>query len=153
MRMTDFRLDGQVAMWRRRWSSGPSLSWAGSTWWSTTPFLDTTVDELEAAFHLNVSAAFELVKLATPHLLDSGVGSVVNVSSAMDRMVGRGLLVYGTVKAALSHMTRLLAADLAPRVRANAIAAPRCQPSRTSSPICSGPRAVMAPICALILNA
>jgi 7-alpha-hydroxysteroid dehydrogenase len=116
-------------------------------------FLDTTVDELEAAFHLNVSAAFELVKLATPHLLDSGVGSVVNVSSAMDRMVGRGLLVYGTVKAALSHMTRLLAADLAPRVRANAIAAPRCQPSRTSSPICSGPRAVMAPICALILNA
>ena len=85
-------------------------------------FLDTTVEELEAAFHLNVSVAFELVKLATPHLLDSGVGSVVNVSSAMDRMVGRGLLVYGTVKAALSHMTQLLAADLAPRVRANAIA-------------------------------
>src|SRR6266540_3603250 len=55
-------------------------------------------------------------------LLDSGRGSVVNISSAMDRMVGRGLLVYGTVKAALSHMTRLLAADLAPRVRVNAIA-------------------------------
>jgi type IV secretion system protein VirD4 len=47
---------------------------------------------------------------------------VVNISSTMDRMVGRGLLVYGTVKAALSHMTRLLAADLAPRVRVNAIA-------------------------------
>jgi NAD(P)-dependent dehydrogenase (short-subunit alcohol dehydrogenase family) len=46
----------------------------------------------------------------------------VNISSTMDRMVGRGLLVYGTVKAALSHMTRLLAADLAPRVRVNAIA-------------------------------
>jgi len=85
-------------------------------------FLDTAAADLEAAFRLNVSAAFELVKVATPHLLDSGRGSVVNVSSAMDRMVGRGLLVYGTVKAALSHMTRLLAADLAPRVRVNAIA-------------------------------
>ena len=85
-------------------------------------FLDTSAAELEAAFHLNVTAAFELVKQATPHLLDSGRGSVVNISSAMDRMAGRGLLVYGTVKAALSHMTRLLAADLAPRVRANAIA-------------------------------
>jgi 7-alpha-hydroxysteroid dehydrogenase len=84
-------------------------------------FLDTTAEELEAAFHLNVSAAFELVKLATPHLLDSGRGSVVNVSSAMDRMVARGLLMYGTVKAALTHMTRLMAADLAPRVRVNAI--------------------------------
>jgi 7-alpha-hydroxysteroid dehydrogenase len=85
-------------------------------------FLDTTAAELETAFHLNVTAAFELVKHAAPLLLSSGSGSVVNISSAMDRMVGRGLLVYGTVKAALSHMTRLLAADLAPRVRVNAIA-------------------------------
>jgi 7-alpha-hydroxysteroid dehydrogenase len=71
---------------------------------------------------VNVTAAFELVKQATPQLLEGGHGSVVNISSTMDRMVGRGLLVYGTVKAALSHMTRLLAADLAPRVRVNAIA-------------------------------
>jgi 7-alpha-hydroxysteroid dehydrogenase len=84
-------------------------------------FLDSSAEELEAAFHLNVTAAFELVKQATPALLDSGRGSVVNLSSAMDRMVGRGLLVYGTVKAALTHMSRLLAADLAPRVRVNAI--------------------------------
>jgi 7-alpha-hydroxysteroid dehydrogenase len=84
--------------------------------------LDTTGAELDAAFYLNVTATFELVKQATPQLLEGGHGSVVNISSTMDRMVGRGLLVYGTVKAALSHMTRLLAADLAPRVRVNAIA-------------------------------
>ena len=84
--------------------------------------LDTTGAEFDAAFHLNVTAAFELVKQATPQLLAGGQGSVVNISSTMDRMVGRGLLVYGTVKAALSHLTRLLAADLAPRVRVNAIA-------------------------------
>jgi 7-alpha-hydroxysteroid dehydrogenase len=89
---------------------------------SPTPFLDTSAAALEEAFRFNVTAAFELVKRAAPHLLESGYASVINITSAMDRMAGRGLVVYGTVKAALAHMTRLLAADLAPRVRVNAIA-------------------------------
>ena len=40
----------------------------------------------------------------------------------MGRLRDRGFVAYGTAKAALAHMTRLLAADLAPRVRVNAIA-------------------------------
>jgi 7-alpha-hydroxysteroid dehydrogenase len=32
------------------------------------------------------------------------------------------MLAYGTAKAAMMHMTRLMAADLAPKVRVNAIA-------------------------------
>jgi 7-alpha-hydroxysteroid dehydrogenase len=39
----------------------------------------------------------------------------------MGRLRG-GFVAYGTAKAALAHMTRLAAADLAPRVRVNAIA-------------------------------
>src|SRR5207249_7133969 len=46
----------------------------------------------------------------------------VNISSAIGRLRDRGFVAYGTAKAALSHMTRLLAADLAPKVRVNAIA-------------------------------
>jgi 7-alpha-hydroxysteroid dehydrogenase len=38
------------------------------------------------------------------------------------RLTGRGYAGYGTAKAALSHLTRLLASDLAPRIRVNAIA-------------------------------
>jgi len=37
-------------------------------------------------------------------------------------MRDRGFVAYGTAKAALSHMTKELAADLAPKVRVNAIA-------------------------------
>ena len=37
-------------------------------------------------------------------------------------MAGRGYLAYGTAKAALTHYTRLAAADLAPRIRVNGIA-------------------------------
>ena len=40
----------------------------------------------------------------------------------MHSLAPRQMLVYGTVKAALSHMTRLLAVELAPRVRVNGIA-------------------------------
>jgi len=86
------------------------------------PFLDTSVGSLERAFHFNVTTAFALTKAATPHLLDGGHGAVVNISSAMGRLRDRGFVAYGTAKAALAHMTRLAAADLAPRVRVNAIA-------------------------------
>jgi 7-alpha-hydroxysteroid dehydrogenase len=85
-------------------------------------FLDTSVGAFERAFHFNVTTAFVLSKAATPHLLASGAGAIVNISSAMGRLSDRGYVAYGTAKSALAHMTRLLAADLAPKVRVNAIA-------------------------------
>ena len=86
------------------------------------PLMDTSVGFFERAFHFNVSTALALTKAATPHLLKSDGGSVVNISSMMGRRADRGMVAYGTAKGALSHMTRLLACDLAPRVRVNGIA-------------------------------
>jgi 7-alpha-hydroxysteroid dehydrogenase len=88
-------------------------------------FLDTTTRDLEAAFRFNVSTAHALTRAAVPHMLagpGDGGGAVVNISSTMGRVGGRGFLAYGTAKAALSHYTRLAARDLAPRIRVNAIA-------------------------------
>ena len=84
-------------------------------------FLDTTVDELEAAFRFNVSTAHALTRAAVPIMLETGGGSVVNIASAMSRLAGRGYAAYGTAKAALAHWSRLVAEDLAPRIRVNAI--------------------------------
>lgn len=86
------------------------------------PFLDTSVETMEAAFHFNVSTAFQLTQLAVPALLERGGGSVINVTSVMGHLSDRGYAAYGTAKAAMTHMTHLLAADLAPKVRVNAIA-------------------------------
>jgi 7-alpha-hydroxysteroid dehydrogenase len=86
------------------------------------PFLDTSAGYLERAFHFNVTTAFVLSKAATPHMLAAGSGAIVNISSAIGRLRDRGFVAYGTAKAALSHMTRLMAADLAPKIRVNAIA-------------------------------
>lgn len=87
------------------------------------PFEHTTEEFLEEALHFNVTTAFALSKLATPHLLHSDGAAIVNISSVMGRLADRGYLAYGTAKAALAHMTRLLSFDLAPRIRVNAIAA------------------------------
>jgi 7-alpha-hydroxysteroid dehydrogenase len=86
------------------------------------PFLDTSERSFEKAFHFNVTTAFTLSKLAVPRMLEGDGGSIVNISSAMGRLTDRGFVAYGTAKGALSHMTRLLASDLAPRIRVNAIA-------------------------------
>ncbi len=85
-------------------------------------YLDTTPEALDEAFHFNVAAPFEFTKRATPYLLEGGRGSVVNITSRMDRLVARGMVTYGTVKAAFTQLTRLLAAELAPGVRVNGIA-------------------------------
>ncbi|GAA4607847.1 SDR family oxidoreductase [Actinoallomurus liliacearum] len=83
-------------------------------------FLDTTDEFLAEAFHFNVGIAHALTRAAVPHMTE---GAVVNISSVMGRVTGRGFLAYGTVKAALAHYTRMAARDLAPRIRVNAIAA------------------------------
>jgi 7-alpha-hydroxysteroid dehydrogenase len=85
-------------------------------------FMDTSVRAFEKAFHFNVTTAFRLTQLAVPHMLGRENASVVNISSAIGRMTDRGFAAYGTAKGALTHLTRLLASDLAPRVRCNGIA-------------------------------
>jgi len=91
------------------------------------PFTATAARHLVRAFEFNVAVAHSLTQAAVPHLLASGTGggpagAVINISSAVGRVAGRGYLAYGTAKAALAHYTRLAAADLAPRIRVNAVA-------------------------------
>ena len=86
------------------------------------PLMSTSIRSFEQAFHFNVTTAFALSQAAIPHMLASGGGSIVNISSTMGRLRARGFVAYGTAKAALAHMTRLMAADCAPRIRVNAIA-------------------------------
>ena len=84
--------------------------------------LDTDPAYLEEAFHFNVSTAHALTRAAVPLMLERDGGSIVNISSVVGRVAGRGYLAYGTAKAALAHYTRLAAEDLSPTIRVNAIA-------------------------------
>jgi len=87
------------------------------------PLLNTSTKDLRDAFTFNVTTAHALVTAAVPVMLEhSGGGSIINITSTMGRLAGRGFAAYGTAKAALAHYTRLAALDLAPRIRVNAIA-------------------------------
>jgi 7-alpha-hydroxysteroid dehydrogenase len=86
------------------------------------PFLETDEKDMAGAFHFNVTTAFALSRAAVPHMLERDGGTIVNISSVIGQIVGRGFSAYGTAKAAMSHFTRLLAEDLAPKIRVNAIA-------------------------------
>ena len=91
----------------------------------TMPYtlLDMPPEFLEEAFHFNVTTAHALVRAEAPIMLENGgTGAIVNITSVMGRLAGRGFAAYGTAKAGLAHYTRLAAFDLAPRIRVNAIA-------------------------------
>ena len=84
--------------------------------------LETSEEMFEEAFHFNVTTAFAMTRLVVPHMLQHDGGAIVNIASAAGRLVQRGFAAYGTAKAALSFLTKLLGAEFAPRVRVNALA-------------------------------
>ncbi len=90
--------------------------------WPPKPALTTSEKNFEEAFRFNVTTAFLLSRFAIPHMLEGDGGAIVNISSAAGRIAQKGFVAYGTAKAALSFMTRQLAAEFAPKVRVNAIA-------------------------------
>jgi 7-alpha-hydroxysteroid dehydrogenase len=86
------------------------------------PALATSLEFFERAYRFNTTSAFLLTKLCVPRMVESaGGGAVVNVSSRAGGMVQTGFAAYGAAKAALNFLTRVLAAEFAPKVRVNAI--------------------------------
>ena len=89
--------------------------------WLPRPLMQTSERSFEAALRFNVTSAFVLTKLAVPHMVATGAGSIVNISSRAASMVQPCFTAYATAKAALSMLTRAMAPELAPKVRVNAI--------------------------------
>ncbi len=85
------------------------------------PFLSTTVDQLAKSFHFNVLVPFELSRLAVPHLLRRGDASILNIGSVVGELAVRGQFTHSLTKSAEGQLTRLMAAELSPRIRVNAV--------------------------------
>jgi len=73
-------------------------------------------------FDVNVIGTWQVTVAAVPHLRASGRGQVVNVSSVAGERPTGSSVPYACSKAAVSHMTRLLANTLGPDIRVNAVA-------------------------------
>lgn len=84
------------------------------------PVAETGAAEWDRLYAVNLRAPYLLARALAPALAARG-GSIVNISSVNAQKNARANLVYDSLKAALDHMTRGLALDLA-GVRVNAVA-------------------------------
>ncbi|MGP3922047.1 SDR family oxidoreductase [Streptomyces sp. 8N616] len=85
------------------------------------PLMDIDPAGWRDAFAVNVEAPLRLVQCAWRAWLREHGGAVVNVGTEGAHGVGPHVGAYGTSKAALLHLTRQLAGELAPAVRVNAV--------------------------------
>jgi 3-oxoacyl-[acyl-carrier protein] reductase len=80
-----------------------------------------TAEEWDRVFAVNVRGMFQVTRAASP-LLKAARGSIVNTASIVGLRPGPQPLPYAASKAAVVSLTKLLALNLAPEVRVNAVA-------------------------------
>ena len=86
-----------------------------------TPFGSVTAQAWTDLMGTNLQAPLFLSQAAAPELKRAG-GLIVNIIDIHGLRPLPGYMVYSTAKAALMHLTRALARELAPAVRVNGIA-------------------------------
>ena len=92
---------------------------------ATNPYMGQMIDidlpRLDKTYDVNLRGVFVWIQEAwRQHMAQSG-GNVINISSIGGLSVETSIGHYNVTKAALLHLTRSLAKDLAPGVRVNAI--------------------------------
>jgi len=84
-------------------------------------FEGMTAEEWDRVFAVNVRGIFQVTRAAIP-MLKAAHGSVVNTASIVGLRPGPQPLPYAASKAAVVNLTKLLALNLAPEIRVNAVA-------------------------------
>jgi NAD(P)-dependent dehydrogenase (short-subunit alcohol dehydrogenase family) len=87
------------------------------------PLLETTLDEWSRVMAVNLTGPFLLTQAAAPLMAETGGGAIVNVTSISGLRASTLRVAYGTSKAALAHLTKQAAVELAALgIRVNAVA-------------------------------
>lgn len=81
-----------------------------------------SAENWRTSFEVDLMGTVSLVDAALPHLVESGAGSIVTISSVSGREIDFAAGPYGTFKAAIIHYTQGLAYNYAGKgVRANSV--------------------------------
>lgn len=84
--------------------------------------VETTEEMWDVTIATNLSAIFYACRAAIPQMLEGEGGSIVNTSSTLGQQGSEGYAAYGAAKAGLISLTRQIAVEYGPKVRANVIA-------------------------------
>jgi NAD(P)-dependent dehydrogenase (short-subunit alcohol dehydrogenase family) len=87
------------------------------------PAADIDLPRYDKTFQVNLRGPLVWTQAALERGLGGGAGGVVvNVASIGGMSIERGIGIYNTTKAALIHLTKVLASELGPAVRVNGVA-------------------------------
>jgi 3-oxoacyl-[acyl-carrier protein] reductase len=84
--------------------------------------VECTEDEWDRTIATNLNAVFWACRAALPEMLKGEHGSIINTASVLGLIGSEGYVAYGAAKAGLVALTRQIAVEYGPRVRANVIA-------------------------------
>ncbi|HEX9549317.1 MAG TPA: SDR family oxidoreductase, partial [Acidimicrobiales bacterium] len=84
--------------------------------------IECTEEEWDVTLATNLSAIFWACRAAIPRMQAGDGGSVINTASVLGLIGSEGYAAYGAAKAGLVALTRQIAVDYGPTVRANVIA-------------------------------
>jgi len=82
---------------------------------------NTSVEEFERQFKVNVFGVFNMCKAAMEYLKQSGDAAIINISSELGIKAVPERIAYCPAKAAVNMLTQCLAVECAPNIRVNAI--------------------------------
>jgi len=89
---------------------------------SPKDFDAVTAENWDRVFAVNVRGMFQVTRAAVPMLKAAGNGCIVNTASIVGLRPGPQPLAYATSKAAVVSLTKVLAYNLGPDIRVNAVA-------------------------------
>jgi NAD(P)-dependent dehydrogenase (short-subunit alcohol dehydrogenase family) len=90
--------------------------------WQSAPFLEITRRQWEVSIGANLTGPFLCAQAVAPYMLEQGSGHIVNIIDLSVSQTWAGFADHSASKAGLEALTRVMAAELAPHVRVNAIA-------------------------------
>ena len=90
--------------------------------WQSGPFLEISRQQWEISIGANLTGPFLCAQAVAPHMLEQKSGHIVNISDLSAHQTWPKFADHSASKAGLEALTRVMAAELAPDVRVNAIA-------------------------------
>ena len=84
--------------------------------------LECTTEQWDLTIATNLDAVFWACRAAIPLMQRDGTGSIINTASVLGLIGSEGYCAYGAAKAGLVALTRQIAVEYGPEIRANVIA-------------------------------